>query len=73
MILPKGRSIYEFTPVQYPADDKESSWLTTHYEYRAIHDSLLKLDLLGHVDPLALRLMSELTGIKVFDIDDICE
>ena len=68
MILPKGRSIYEFTPVQYPADDKESSWLTTHYEYRAIHDSLLKLDLLGHVDPLALRLMSELTGIDVHDI-----
>lgn len=68
MVLPKGLSIYDFTPVQYPADDKESTWLTTHLDYHAIHDALLKLDLLGHVDPLALKMMSEMTGIDVKSI-----
>ena len=68
MVLPKGMSIYDFTPIQYPADDKDSSWYTTHLDYRALHDALLKLDLLGHVDPLALRLMVELTGKKIEDI-----
>jgi len=66
VVLPKGRSIYEFTPIQYPADDKESDWLTTHLDYHAALDAqLLKLDLLGHVDPLALRLMSKMTGVDV--------
>ena len=65
MVLPKGLSIYDFTPIQYPADDKESTWLTTHLDYTALHDALLKLDLLGHVDPLALRMMSQMTGIDV--------
>ena len=68
MVLPKGMSIYDFTPIQYPADDKDSSWYTTHLDYRALHDALLKLDLLGHVDPLALRLMVELTGKQIKDI-----
>ena len=65
MVLPKGLSIYDFTPIQYPADDKTSTWFTTHLDYTALHDALLKLDLLGHVDPLALRLMSDLTHIDV--------
>ena len=65
MVLPKGLSIYDFTPIQYPADDKESKWLTTHLDYTALHEALLKLDLLGHVDPLALKMMSEMTGIDV--------
>ena len=66
VVLPKGRSIYEFTPVQYPADDNTADWLTTHFDYHpALEPQLLKLDLLGHVDPLALRLMSLLTGVDV--------
>ena len=66
VVLPKGRSIYEFTPIQYPADDKEADWFTTHLDYHAALDAqLLKLDLLGHVDPLALRLMSLMTGVDV--------
>lgn len=65
MVLPKGLSIYDFTPIQYPADDKTSTWFTTHLDYTALHDALLKLDLLGHVDPLALRLMSDLTHVDV--------
>lgn len=65
MVLPKGLSIYDFTPIQYPADNKDSTWFTTHLDYTALHDALLKLDLLGHVDPLALKMMSEMTGIDV--------
>ena len=66
VVLPKGRSIFEFTPIQYPADDKEADWFTTHLDYHAALDAqLLKLDLLGHVDPLALRLMSLMTGVDV--------
>ena len=68
VVLPKGMSIYDFTPIQYPADDKESTWFTTHLDYNALHETLLKLDLLGHVDPMALRLMSELTHIDVHTI-----
>lgn len=68
MVLPKSCEIYDFTPIQYPADDKESDWLTTHLDYRALHDALLKLDLLGHVDPLALRLMTQMTGVNMKDI-----
>ncbi|MFA5421861.1 MAG: PolC-type DNA polymerase III [Bacilli bacterium] len=68
MVIPNDKEVYDFTPVQYPADDKESTWKTTHFDYRAIHDSLLKLDLLGHVDPLALKMMCEMTNIKVEDI-----
>ena len=68
MVLPKGLSIYDFTPIQYPADDKESTWLTTHLAYTALHDALLKLDLLGHVDPLALKMMCEMTNINIKDI-----
>ena len=65
VVLPKGMSIYDFTPIQYPADDKTSTWYTTHLDYNALHETLLKLDLLGHVDPMALRLMSELTNVDV--------
>lgn len=68
MVLPKGLSIYDFSPIQYPADDLDSSWLTTHLDYHSLHDSLLKLDLLGHIDPLALKMMTELTGINIDDI-----
>lgn len=68
MVIPNDKEVYDFTPVQYPADDKDSTWKTTHFDYRAIHDSLLKLDLLGHVDPLALKMMCEMINIKVQDI-----
>ena len=68
MVLPQGLSIYDFTPIQFPADDKESTWLTTHLDYTALHDALLKLDLLAHLDPLAVRRLCELTGLKVKEI-----
>jgi DNA polymerase III subunit alpha, Gram-positive type len=68
VVVPKERSIYEFTAVQHPADDLNSEWLTTHYDYHSMHDELLKFDILGHVDPMAMRYYRDLTGVKIREI-----
>lgn len=65
VVIPTNYEVYDFTPIQYPADDKEAAWKTTHFDFHAIHDNVLKLDLLGHVDPMALKMMSDYTGIDV--------
>lgn len=65
IVIPNDMSVYDFTPIQYPADDLSSSWRTTHFDFHSIHDNVLKLDLLGHVDPFALRLMQDITNIDV--------
>jgi DNA polymerase-3 subunit alpha (Gram-positive type) len=63
MIVPQGRDVHEFTPVQHPADDPQSQVVTTHFDYHSIEGRLLKLDLLGHDDPTMLRLLEEYTGV----------
>ncbi len=63
VVIPADMEIFDFSPYQYPADDESVGWLTTHYEFASMHDSCLKLDELGHVDPLALRKMKDMTGI----------
>ena len=68
VVIPNNHEVYDFTPVQYPADDMDASWKTTHFDFHSIHDTILKLDLLGHVDPMALKMMSDLTHIKLQDI-----
>lgn len=68
ILIPKEFDVHDFTPVQFPADDVESNWKTTHFEISTIHDTVLKLDLLGHVDPLALKMMSELTQTNIDEI-----
>jgi len=68
VVIPADMDIFDFTPYQHPADDPDASWLTTHYEFASMHDSVLKLDLLGHVDPMALRMMSLLTNIDIRSI-----
>ena len=68
VVVPNDHKIYDFTPIQYPADDQESKWQTTHFDFEKIHDTLLKLDMLGHVDPLALKMMCDLTGVDLKSI-----
>jgi len=63
MVIPSHLSVYDFTPVQYPADDKDAQTLTTHFDYHAISGRLLKLDILGHDDPTVIRMLQDLTGI----------
>ncbi len=63
IVVPKGREIYEFTPIQHPADDPESDITTTHFDYHSIDQNLLKLDILGHDDPTMIRMLQDLTGI----------
>ena len=72
MIVPEGREIYEFTPIQYPADKDDAEVITTHFDCETIHDTLVKLDILGHDDPTVLRMLQELTGVDVrtVPIDD---
>ena len=63
MIIPKDREVYDFTPIQYPANDKEAGVFTTHFAYETIHDDLVKIDALGHDDPTFIKMLRDLTGI----------
>ena len=72
IILPNDREIYEFCPVQRPADDTSSDIITTHFDYHSIDKNLLKLDLLGHDDPTMIKMLEDLTGIdaRTIPLDD---
>ncbi|MGI6168562.1 MAG: PolC-type DNA polymerase III [Christensenellales bacterium] len=63
IVLPKDRDIHEFTPLQHPADDKESGVVTTHFDFNSLHDRLIKLDILGHDDPTSLKMLEDITGV----------
>ena len=63
IVVPKGREIYEFCPVQHPADDPKSNIITTHFDYHSIDQNLLKLDILGHDDPTVIRMLQDITGV----------
>jgi len=68
IVVPKGREIFEFTPIQHPADDPNSDIVTTHFDYHSIDQNLLKLDILGHDDPTMIRMLQDLTGIDPQEI-----
>lgn len=68
VVVPKEHDVTDFTAYQHPADDINSEWLTTHYDYHAMHDELLKLDILGHVDPMAMRYYRDITGVPIESI-----
>ncbi len=68
IVIPDYMDVFDFTPFQYPADDPASNWHTTHFDFHAIHDNVLKLDILGHDDPTMLKALEDLSGIKINDI-----
>ena len=68
VVIPSYMDVFDFTPYQYPADDETSPWRTTHFDYHAIDQDVLKLDILGHDDPTILRMLQDLTGVDVLKI-----
>ena len=63
IVVPDYMDIFDFTPIQYPADDQTALWKTTHFDFHSIHDNILKLDILGHDDPTMIRMLQDLSGI----------
>ncbi|MCX2456149.1 PolC-type DNA polymerase III [Lacticaseibacillus nasuensis] len=72
LIVPADKDIYDFTPIQYPADDMGAAWMTTHFDFHSIHDNILKMDVLGHDDPTMIRMLQDLSGVepKSIPMDD---
>ncbi len=63
VVIPKDMSVFDFTPYQYPAEDIGSDWLTTHFDFNSMHDEVLKLDLLGQLEPMILRKLALSSGV----------
>lgn len=63
VVVPDYIEVEDVTPVQYPADDVNAEWKTTHFDYHAFEANLLKLDILGHDDPTMMRMLQDLTGV----------
>lgn len=68
VVLPKDNDILNFSPIQYPANKKESGVITTHFEFSKLHDCLVKLDILGHDDPTMIRALEDFTGTDMKEI-----
>lgn len=69
IIVPDDHEIYEFCPVQHPANDVKSDIITTHFDYHKIDENLLKLDILGHNIPSMIRQLQDMTGIDPMKAD----
>lgn len=72
MVIPRDMNVHDFTPLQYPADDKKSGIITTHFDYHSISGRIVKLDILGHDDPTVIKMLEDLTGLdaKMIPLDE---
>ncbi|WP_425438910.1 PolC-type DNA polymerase III [Propionispira arboris] len=72
MVIPRNMDVHHFTPIQHPADDKNTTTITTHFDYHSISSRLVKLDILGHDDPTVIKMLEDLThrDPKTIPFDD---
>jgi len=68
VLIPQDYEIYDFCPVQHPADARDSGIITTHFDYPAIEGNLVKIDILGHDDPTMVRHLERMTGVDALTI-----